>query len=382
MGDQRGRRGRCPLPEKRPGDAPLRIVYKHYARRDERLNLLTTDDERKKKATETPCLMSKAEALKFAEDFNLTPGLLRREDVLTAFETADDKPTVGGTAGAGAGAGAGGLGADGKRTAGGWNREDELDFDEFAAFLVRCAILAFGDAEEDGGFGGGGASSTSTAADRDARSVDALLKKIRCDGRDSRRLREKLVVVANRGLHNPRDASRDGAAERQKWAKLSKAAEGGPSAAVLARVKRGDFDDAALTRRATRHLGAWARCIDALARPHVLTSNQTSSQSRARMTDTLSLSSTYHRVAAERAEDARWTEFHHVAVDCGTLLPRETRAFRVVVRNRALCGFADVAVEVLGLGDVVEASFAEGPIAAGLRCVLLHTGPHTTALAW
>ena len=78
MGDQRGRRGRCPLPEKRPGDAPLRIVYKHYARRDERLNLLTTDDERKKKATETPCLMSKAEALKFAEDFNLTPGLLRR----------------------------------------------------------------------------------------------------------------------------------------------------------------------------------------------------------------------------------------------------------------------------------------------------------------
>ena len=63
------------------------------------------------------------------------------------------------------------------------------------------------------------------------------------------------------------------------------------------------------------------------------------------MTDTLSLSSTYHRVAAERAEDARWTEFHHVAVDCGTLLPRETRAFRVVVRNRAFSvNYADVCV--------------------------------------
>ena len=283
VGDQRGRAGKPVLLGKVDRPGPLREIYNTYARRDER-----GEDVKRVLAGEEEdlSLMSRLETTQFAEDFGVCPGLLRRVDVLYAFKHSD-RPDYGPNAP--------------------HNRDDQLNFPEFVAFLVQCAILAYDHPRHK------------SEVPDDVAAVDALLETLSCTSADTRKLRARLGEMARMAK-----ARNDNKSDR-KWEHVSRASLGGPTPEAMRRVASGKIDP---------HLVARAMRFD-----------------------------------ADQTDKPKWTEFAQPALDCGTLLPGETRRFRVVLRNRNLCGNMTVKVDVEGC-PCVDATFAEGPLAPGLPRVI------------
>ena len=318
VGDQRGRRGKAVWSDKSapPKKGPLRCLFDDYAARDDVYDLDDTNDK--------PSLMSRAEAFQLAHDFDIVPGLLRRRDVAMAFANAD-RPAYGDDA------------AD--------NRENQLDFDEFVSFVCQMATLAWhrpaGAHERKTGRKDG--SSLSTGRGRgeeggrgasldDARAVDAMLKKLECDSSDVAELKRRLAVYARRQIHNPRDL--DAYPRYDKYAHVDAVGTIRPHAAAIERVSGGAPVPSEMIERATRRD----------SRP---------------------------------ADRPRWTHFRHTAIDVGTLLPGQTRRFRIVVKNRNLQGSVSVHVECHGC-PATEVRFTEGGLAPGMsKCVDVVAGSDT-----
>ena len=74
------------------------------------------------------------------------------------------------------------------------------------------------------------------------------------------------------------------------------------------------------------------------------------------------------------ADRPRWTHFRNAAIDVGTLLPGQTRRFRITIKNRNLQGSVGVHVECHGL-PTAEVRFTEGRLAPGMsKCVEVVAG--------
>ena len=315
MGDQRGRRGKAVWSDKSapPKKGPLRCLFDDYAARDDVYDLDDTNDK--------PSLMSRAEAFQLAHDFDIVPGLLRRRDVAMAFANAD-RPAYGDDA------------AD--------NRENQLDFDEFVSFVCQMATLAWhrpagAHERKTGGKDGSSSSGKARRGEEggrgasldDTRAVDAMLKKLECDSSDVVELKRRLAVYARRQIHNPRDL--DAYPRYDKYAHVDAVSSARPHAAAIERVSSGAPVPSEMIERATRRD----------SRP---------------------------------ADRPRWTHFRSAAIDVGTLLPGQTRRFRITIKNRNLQGSVGVHVECHGL-PTAEVRFTEGRLAPGMsKCVEVVAG--------
>ena len=321
MGDQRGRRGKAVWSDKSapPKKGPLRCLFDDYAARDDVYDLDDTNDK--------PSLMSRAEAFQLAHDFDIVPGLLRRRDVAMAFANAD-RPAYGDDA------------AD--------NRENQLDFDEFVSFVCQMATLAWhrpaGANERKTGKDKDGSSSSSSsgrgrgeeggrgASLDDVRAVDAMLRKLQCDSGDVAELKRRLAVYARRQMYNPRDL--DAYPRYDKYAHVDAVSSVRPHAAAIERVNSGAPVPSEMIERATRRD----------SRP---------------------------------ADRPRWTHFRSAAIDVGTLLPGQTRRFRITIKNRNLQGSVGVHAECHGC-PAAEVRFTEGGLAPGMsKCVEVVAGSDT-----
>ena len=283
VGDQRGRAGKPVFPAKMNRVGPLREIYNTYARRDEKGDNVRQVIAEEKEDTS---LMSRLETAQFAEDFGVCPGLLRRMDVMYAFKHSD-RPDYGPNAP--------------------HNREDQLNFDEFAGFIVQCAILGYDHPRHK------------KEVPDDEAAVDAMLAMLSCTSSDTRKLRARLAEMDRMAK-----ARNDNKSDR-KWEHVNRAALGGPTHEAAARVAKGKISQ---------------RLIDRVM-----------------------------RFDAEIPDQPKWTEFARPALDCGTLLPGEARRFRVVLRNRNLSGNMNVRVTVEGC-PCIDAMFAEGPLAPGLPRII------------
>ena len=342
-GDQRGAAGAPVFSDrsKPPAVGPLRTLFDAYAGADDDHAWLTSAVADKTTNKKPSLLMSRAEATSLLEDFDVVPRLVSRRDANRAFRAAD-APAVGEDAAV--------------------NRVDELDFDEFVAFMATVSVLAWHDpSSEPRGLG----ERAANEATSDEAAADATLECLGCgDPRGVSKLRALIDQKRRLGDRNARDVGDSKRRQARLDRTLPNRAAARPSAEALRRA----FGEG--TRFHNRKNDVWRFREREPAAFAAITARLLRFERRAPVGD----------VRAEHPgyDAPRWTSFAAPAVDCGTLAPGIYRRFRVRVARPASVfpgdspsGFARrrVCVETVGL-PCVEATFAEGALAPGLSKIV------------
>ena len=342
-GDQRGAAGAPVFSDrsKPPAVGPLRTLFDAYAGADDDHAWLTSAVADKTTNKKPSSLMSRAEATSLLEDFDVVPRLVSRRDANRAFRAAD-APAVGEDAAV--------------------NRVDELDFDEFVAFMATVSVLAWHDPSSDPRGLGERAANEATS---DEAAADATLECLGCgDPRGVSKLRALIHQKRRLGDRNARDVGDSKRRQARLDRTLPNRAAARPSAEALRRA----FGEG--TRFQNRKNDVWRFREREPAAFAAITARLLRFERRAPVGD----------VRAEHPgyDAPRWTSFAAPAVDCGTLAPGIYRRFRVRVARPASVfpgdspsGFARrrVCVETVGL-PCVEATFAEGALAPGLSKIV------------